>query len=180
MPKGQRVYAIGDIHGRLDLLEAVGRAIHDDDARRPDARTTVIFLGDLIDRGPDSAGVIDLVREWARRDRVRIISGNHEELFLHSFTKVGTFRGFLQFGGHATVLSYGVDPKAFAAASLEDARQMMIAAVPDSHREFVESFEKLIVIGDYLFVHAGVNPDSPLDDQAGHDCRWIREPFLSH
>ena len=180
IPSGERIYAIGDIHGRLDLLNVVADAIEADDLARGAADTTIVLLGDLVDRGPDSAGVIEMVRQWSRRRKVRIISGNHEEIFLHSFHKLGTFRSFLKFGGRETILSYGVDREAFLAASLEKAQQLMIEAVPREDRDFILGFEKLIAFGDYLFVHAGIDPDTPLEKQTGQDCRWIREPFLSH
>ncbi|MDE8652649.1 metallophosphoesterase family protein [Novosphingobium album (ex Liu et al. 2023)] len=180
IPPGERVYAIGDIHGRLDLLVEIGRAIDRDDARRGPADTTVIFLGDLIDRGPESATVVAAAREWARERKVRYIAGNHEEMFLSSFDKLAAFRNFLRNGGTETVLSYGVDPEAFMAADLEQAQKMMFAAVPRADLAFLRSFEQMILVGDYLFVHAGIRPDEPLDKQAPHDCRWIREPFLSH
>jgi serine/threonine protein phosphatase 1 len=176
---GERVYAIGDIHGRLDLLEGIVRAIEDDDAARDTADTTIILLGDLIDRGPDSAGVVTMAREWQKRRKVRILSGNHEEMFLLSFYKLASFRNFVRIGGRETVLSY-VDKAAYDAAGIEEAQQMMIEAVPREDREFLHGFETMIRIGDYVFVHAGINPDLEVEHQQAADCRWIREPFLSH
>src|SRR5690606_9367835 len=96
IPAGQRVYAVGDIHGRRDLFEALVEAIDADDASAPAADTTVILLGDLVDRGADSAGVIALARAWQKRRRVRILAGNHEEMFLRSFDKLDIFRHFLR------------------------------------------------------------------------------------
>ena len=87
LPSGQRVYAVGDIHGRLDLFDALIAAIEADDAASGAADTTVILLGDLVDRGPDSAGVIDRARAWQGQRKVRILAGNHEEMFLQSFEK---------------------------------------------------------------------------------------------
>jgi serine/threonine protein phosphatase 1 len=180
IPPGQRVYAIGDIHGRLDLFEALVAAIEADDAAAAPAETTVILLGDLVDRGADSAGVIALARAWQQRRRVRILAGNHEEMFLRSFRSRETFRHFLRHGGRETVLSYGVDRAAFLHADLEEAQQMMCAAVPAEDLAFLENFEDMIAIGDYLFVHAGIDPRVPAAEQKVHDLRWIREPFLSH
>lgn len=180
IPAGERVYAIGDIHGRFDLLTKIASAIEDDDAARGPADTTIILLGDLIDRGPDSAAVVAMAREWAQRRKVRILGGNHEEMFLLSFYKINAFKNFLRIGGRETVLSYDVDLERFRSADLEEAQQMMIDAVPVEDREFLHEFESAIRIGDYMFVHAGLNPDLPLDEQQGHDLRWIREPFLSH
>jgi serine/threonine protein phosphatase 1 len=180
VPAGQRVYAVGDIHGRLDLFEALIGAIEVDDAASGDARTTVILLGDLVDRGPDSAGVVARAREWQRQRPVRILMGNHEEMFLSSFEKTETLKHFLRFGGKETVLSYGLDPNAYLEASVEEVQAMIHAAVPWAHREFIEGFEDTIAIGDYLFVHAGIAPGVPLEEQSKDDLRWIREPFLSH
>jgi serine/threonine protein phosphatase 1 len=180
VPPGQRVYAVGDIHGRLDLFEALIAAVEEDDAAAGPAETTVILLGDLVDRGPDSAGVIARAREWQRQRNVRILAGNHEEMFLKSFEKTETLRHFLRFGGRETVLSYGIDREAYQTASVEDVQAMMEQAVPAEDRAFIEGFEDMIAIGDYLFVHAGIAPDVPLEEQRRQDLRWIREPFLSH
>ena len=180
IPPGERVYAVGDVHGRLDLFAALVAAIDADDGAAAPADTTVILLGDLVDRGADSAGVIALVRAWQWRRRVRILAGNHEEMFLRSFSSLETFRHFLRHGGRETVLSYGVDRTAFAHADLEQAQEMMRAAVPAGDIAFLKGFEDMIAIGDYLFVHAGIDPAVPIEEQKVHDLRWIREPFLSH
>lgn len=180
LPAGQRVYAIGDIHGRLDLFEALVAAIDADDSAGAPADSTVILLGDLVDRGPESAGVIALSRAWRQRRCVRILAGNHEEMFLRSFHSPEVFRHFLRHGGRETVLSYGVDRARFAQADLDEAQAMMNAAVPAEDIDFLESFEDMINMGDYLFVHAGIDPQVPIAEQKVHDLRWIREPFLSH
>jgi serine/threonine protein phosphatase 1 len=180
VPAGQRVYAVGDIHGRLDLFDALIEAIEADDAACGGSETTVILLGDLVDRGPDSAGVVARARAWQGQRRVRILMGNHEEMFLASFDKAETLKHFLRFGGKETVLSYGLDRRAYVQASVDEVQAMMHQAVPADHRAFIESFEDTITIGDYLFVHAGIAPGVPLEEQRTHDLRWIREPFLSH
>jgi serine/threonine protein phosphatase 1 len=180
VPPGQRVYAVGDIHGRHDLFEALTMAIDADDAAAKPADTTVILLGDLVDRGADSAGVIALAREWQRGRRVRILAGNHEEMFLRSLDELEMFRHFLRHGGRETALSFGIDRAAFLAADLEEAQQLMRDHVPAADIAFLEGFEDMITVGDYLFVHAGIDPSVPLDAQRQRDLRWIREPFLSH
>ncbi len=180
IPSGQRVYAVGDVHGRRDLFETLVAAIDADDAAAAPAETTVILLGDLVDRGADSAGVIGLARAWQQRRRVRILSGNHEEMFLRSFASLEMFRHFLRHGGRETVLSYGVDRAAFAQTELEEAQVMMRAAVPAEDIAFLKGFEDMIAVGDYLFVHAGIDPRVPIEEQKVHDLRWIREPFLSN
>lgn len=180
IPQGQRVYAVGDIHGRLDLLDALIAAVEADDSGRPPAETTIILLGDLVDRGAQSAGVVARARELQARRNVRILAGNHEEMFVRSFDELEMLRAFLRFGGRETVLSYGVDPTGLAKAELSQAQQMMREAVPEEDIAFIRSFEDWIEIGDYLFVHAGIAPGIALADQRPQDLRWIREPFLSH
>jgi len=180
LPSGTRVYTIGDVHGRLDLLGALAEAIERDDAARPAAQTTVVMLGDLVDRGPDSAGVIDFACKWAMLRDLRFISGNHEEMFLSAFAEHGKFRGFLRFGGIQTLASYGLDAEEMIDMEFGEVVHRMKRAVPKEDRQFMRSFETSIRMGDYLFVHAGINPSAPLDQQHPHDCRWIREPFLSY
>jgi serine/threonine protein phosphatase 1 len=180
VPAGTRVYAVGDIHGRLDLLRALIEAIEADDRARGVAQTCVIMLGDLIDRGPDSAGVIAAARDWGRQRLVRILLGNHEEMLLRALDSDEVMRHFLRYGGRETVLSYLADPEAYHRADLSAARALMQSAIPGEDLEFIRSFEDSIGIGDYLFVHAGVHPDAAIDEQQTADLRWIREPFLSH
>lgn len=180
VPPGERVYAVGDIHGRLDLFEELIRAIEADDSARDGARTTVILLGDLIDRGPDSAGVIRTAREWSQRQTVRIIAGNHEEMLLQSLEKPEVLRVFMRHGGRETVMSYPVDPVAYADADWDTLRDLIAAAIPAEDLMFIRGFENTIRIGDYAFVHAGIMPQVPLAAQQVGDLRWIREPFLSH
>lgn len=177
VPHGTRVYAIGDVHGRRDLLDALIAAIEADDAASAPAETTVILLGDLIDRGADSAGVLAAVRRWQQARTVRILAGNHEEMFLECFTNADLMRHFLRFGGRETVLSYPVDKAAFTTADGVEAQAMMAAAVPDRDRDFIRAFEDSIVIGDYLFVHAGILPGVALAAQKTRDLRWIRGAF---
>lgn len=180
IPRGERVYAIGDIHGRLDLFTNLAAEIERDDKRRGPADTTVVFLGDIVDRGPSSARVLASARAWSRARKVRFIAGNHEEMFLLSFQRAEALRNFLKFGGRETILSYGVSPAELETSSLEEIQKKMNEVVPREDRLFMKNFEKFVSIGDYLFVHAGIRPEEPLDKQTGQDCRWIREPFLSY
>ena len=180
IPAGERVYAIGDIHGRLDLFDVLIDAVEADDAALPGARTTVILLGDLVDRGPASAQVLARARSWQQQRTVRVLCGNHEEMFLNSFDKSNMMRHFLRHGGTETLLSYGVDGKQLAKASIEQAQQIMRENVPQSEIDYIAGFEDIIRVGDYVFVHAGIDPQVALDDQRRQDLRWIREPFLSH
>ncbi|MDA7787891.1 serine/threonine protein phosphatase [Sphingomonadaceae bacterium] len=180
VPIGQRLYCIGDIHGRLDLFDELIYAIEQDDLAEDDAHTTIILLGDLVDRGPDSAGVIARAREWQANRKVRILAGNHEEMFLRSFEDVDMLRHFLRHGGRSTVFSYGLDRDRYNEVSLGEVQDMMAEVIPDADRDFLRGFEESIVIGDYLFVHAGIAPDVPLEEQKRHDKLWIREQFLRH
>jgi serine/threonine protein phosphatase 1 len=180
LPTGTRAYAVGDVHGRADLFAALIAAIDADDATRNAADTTVVLLGDLVDRGPDSAGVIRLARDWQGRRKVRILMGNHEEMFLEALDSEEVLRHFLRYGGRETLLSYPIDPAAYARAELEECRALARAAVPEEDLAFIRTFEDRIVLGDYLFVHAGIRPGVALEDQRTTDLRWIRETFLNH
>ena len=180
VPDGQRVYAVGDIHGCVDLFGDLISAIEADDRARGPSETTVILLGDLVDRGPDSRGVIDAARDWSQRRAVRILFGNHEEMFLKSLEDEGVLRQFIRFGGKETILSYGVTRDAYLEMTIEELQAAMAAHIPSEDLDFMRGFEDMIVIGDYVFVHAGIRPGVDLDSQAPADLRWIREPFLSH
>ncbi len=180
IPQGKRVYAVGDIHGRLDLFEELIASIEADDAARAEADTTIILLGDLIDRGPDSAGVIARARDLAAQRKVRMLMGDHEEMMLRALDSDENLRHFLRVGGRETLLSYPIPLKVYRTASLSDLARLAREAVPLSDIEFIEAMEDMVRIGDYLFVHAGINPAVTLEEQVGRDLRWIREPFLSH
>ncbi|AZI36726.1 putative hydrolase [Caenibius tardaugens NBRC 16725] len=179
IPAGQRVYAIGDIHGRLDLLEALAHAIELDAATAP-AQSMVLLLGDLIDRGRDSAGVIDYVLAWQERRPVRVLMGNHEEVFLAAFTDTEYLRRLLPYGARETLISYGIDAHITGPDALQRMQAAMASRIPSRHREFMAALELSAVIGDYLFVHAGIEPGIPVADQSAQAMRWIRDPFLMH
>lgn len=180
VPDGTRYYVIGDIHGRLDLYNALATAIDQDDAGRTEAKTQIVLLGDLVDRGPDSAGVIARTRAWQNERNVRVLAGNHEEMFLNAFTKPEVLRHFLKHGGRETILSYGLSKKQFNAMTLEELFQLLPQLIPQAERDYIASFEDMIVVGDYLFVHAGIDPGLPLEEQKRSDLLWIRDRFLDH
>ena len=180
VPDGARYYVIGDVHGRLDLFNAMVNAIEEDDAAREPADTQVILLGDLVDRGPDSAGVVARTRAWQAQRRVRVLAGNHEEMFLNAFDKPEVLRHFLKHGGRETILSYGLSKKQFNAMNLDELFALLPQLIPQSERDYIAGFEEMIVAGDYLFVHAGIDPSLPLDQQKRSDLLWIRDRFLSH
>lgn len=180
VPEGMRYYLIGDIHGRLDLFEAMVAAIEDDDASRETLDTQVILLGDLVDRGPDSAGVVALTRNWQSQRNVRVLAGNHEQMMLDAFKKPEILRHFLKHGGRETLLSYGLSKKQFSAMTLEELFAALPQFISQAERDYIAAFEEYIVAGDYLFVHAGIDPSVPIEEQKRSDLLWIRDRFLSH
>lgn len=179
LPEGQRVYAIGDVHGRLDLLRQLLDLIAADERQRGPASTLLIFLGDLIDRGPESAGVIAAVRALQAARPVRILNGNHEDMFLRALGDTETMRHFLRYGGRETLISYGLTAQAIHDMTFEELYAAIAATVPADDLEFLRGLEDFIQLGDYVFVHAGLRPGVPLEAQTHDDMCWIRTPFLS-
>jgi serine/threonine protein phosphatase 1 len=181
VPTGRRVYAVGDIHGRLDLLDALLEMIDADDAKRGPATTELIFLGDLVDRGPDSSGVVERLMALGRSRPVRFLMGNHEEVFLRAMAgDVKALRFLIRIGGRETLLSYGISEEEYRGLDYEELMPLAQSKVPAAHLAFLSSFEKWIEVGDYLFVHAGLRPGIAVEDQTTSDLCWIREDFLSH
>jgi serine/threonine protein phosphatase 1 len=180
VPEGQRLYAIGDIHGRLDLLDNLIEQIGHDNAQRGPAETTRIFLGDLVDRGPDSKGVIERLMEVRRSDPHAVfLKGNHEEIFINAVRGDRRSAALLnRVGGRETVLSYGMSGAEYDNADLGELTKLMAVYVPAAHVHFLDAFEDWHVRGDYLFVHAGIRPGVSLDEQKASDLRWIRREFL--
>ncbi len=178
-PEGQRIYAIGDIHGRLDLLDQLIVKIEEDNASRKRVRTQIIFLGDLCDRGPDSRGVIERVMQLAKASPdVRLIAGNHEELLIRSWDGDRRSAGLInRVGGRETMLSYGVDETKYDEADIDELLEMFVAHIPESHIAFLKDADDWIVAGDYLFVHAGIRPGDAIEEQRTSDLRWIRREF---
>lgn len=175
-----RAYAVGDVHGRDDLLEDLLGRIEADLRARPIGRAFVVFLGDLIDRGPGSRAVIERLRNYrpAAAKPVFLI-GNHEEIMLRVLAgEPEVLRNWLQFGGAECAASYGVDPAALARLDETAGAKLLCAHVPPEHVAFIESFGDTFRFGDYLFVHAGIRPGVAVEDQAQRDLRWIRRPFL--
>ena len=179
-----RVYAIGDIHGHLGLLRTAHRRIAEDRARTQDMEAPVIHIGDLVDRGPDSAGVIDhlLAGQIAGHPWI-VLKGNHDRMF--SLFLAGRRDPQLRpiydwwhprLGGLTTLQSYGLDTDAAPEKLFETAQ----TAVPAAHREFLADLPLSWAIGDLLFVHAGIRPGTPLSQQTEDDLVWIRDPFLNH
>jgi len=179
-PKGHRVYAIGDIHGRLDLLDEILEKIAADDASRKPARTTIVFLGDLIDRGPQSADVVERLRTYHPPfAKTVFLMGNHEEVLLRILAgETDILPDWLRFGGAESARSYGIDPTELEFREPEEALRLLRRGIPKEHLKFLSGFSDTASFGRYLFVHAGIRPGVPLADQAAQDLRWIRGPFL--
>jgi serine/threonine protein phosphatase 1 len=179
---GERIYAIGDIHGRADLLDMLLERIREDDATRGNATTRIIFLGDLIDRGPSSSQVIERAIALQKSSpECSFLLGNHEEVFLKSMAgDLKALSLFCRIGGRETVLSYDVTEQEYEAQDYPELLKTLQQCVPAEHISFLESFEDLIISGDYAFVHAGIRPGQPLTAQKASDLRWIRREFLEH
>ena len=179
-PKGQRAYVVGDVHGRLDLLDRLLDQIEGEVERRPPDKALLVFLGDLIDRGPSSAQVVERLRTYRHAAlRPIFLLGNHEEVLLRLVGgDTDLLAGWLRFGGAQCLESYGADAQAIASASAEAALAAIRKAIPANHVEFLRTFADTCRFGDYLFVHAGIRPGIALDQQRQSDLRWIREPFL--
>jgi diadenosine tetraphosphatase ApaH/serine/threonine PP2A family protein phosphatase len=181
VPPGSRVYAVGDIHGRVDLLRALHRLIQEDAVRRQAARNVVVYLGDYIDRGGESPAVIDLLLDQPLRGFERVhLKGNHEDSLLRFLDDASIGVAWLLYGGAQTLQSYGVAPPRAIGAS-EDmvrAQSELKQKLPKRHRQFMAGLELIHAEGDYLFAHAGVRPGVPLDQQLEQDLLWIRDEFL--
>ena len=179
VPEGLRIYAIGDVHGRADLLDRVLLRIDDHQTAHPAIRPVEIFLGDYIDRGPASRQVLDRLSARSRARETVFLKGNHEtfiEGFLNDPASLSQWR---HNGGFQTLLSYELAPS----ANMDLTEQTTLAAtfgqvLPLSHRLFLGGLRPSFTCGDYFFVHAGVRPGIPLAKQREEDLLWIREDFL--
>ena len=182
VPEGSRVYGIGDIHGRHDLLTALRERILSDAEAADRMRRVVVYVGDYVDRGPDSRDVIDLLVEEPLPGFESVyLLGNHEAFLLKFLEDESVGLLWMMNGGAATCRSYGVDPQ--AAPHFVDRmlwlQEELRARMPPAHMAFLDELTLSHVEGDYLFVHAGLRPGVSLEDQDPEDLTWIREPFLS-
>ncbi len=180
--EGYRAYAVGDVHGRLDLLEEMLAKIEADIAARHSAQNLIVFLGDLIDRGPHSAGVIERLRTWRPADASAIfLCGNHEEVLMRVLAgEPVILADWLRFGGTECLASYRLARPALEKMDEAEALAAIRAAIPPEHQAFLNTFADSLRFGDYLFVHAGIRPGIAVSAQAKKDLRWIREPFLDN
>lgn len=179
MPVGTVLYVVGDIHGRADCLEEIFERIDRDPSRGDFDRTLEIYLGDYVDRGPDSKKVISLLIERVQSGAVLPLLGNHEAILMEALQDVNVVHGWRTMGGLETMMSYGADVRLpLSEAHIEAMHEQWLDVFPDSHREFLSNLMVTAQEGDYFFVHAGVKPGTALPDQAKQDLIWIRDEFL--
>jgi serine/threonine protein phosphatase 1 len=178
--KGYRAYVVGDVHGRLDLLDDLLARVKRDWTDRPARKILLVFLGDLIDRGPQSAEVIERLRTFSAPGvKTVFLLGNHEEVLLRILGgDASLITNWRWFGGAECLKSYGLDPELIARLDDEAAVAAIGGAISQEHQRFIGSFVDTCRFGDYLFVHAGIRPGVAMDEQVQSDLRWIREPFL--
>jgi serine/threonine protein phosphatase 1 len=185
MSVAQPCYAIGDVHGRLDLFQHMISRIRQDWVQTglPE-RPVLYFLGDLVDRGPHSRGVVDafLALQGEAWCEARVLMGNHEEAMLQFMADPEFGPTWVSYGGAQTLASYGVPPPPVGSAPevWAEVAHAFARAVPDAHKALLRSAPDLLRNGDFVFVHAGVRPGIALEAQSPSDCRWIRREFLAH
>lgn len=176
------VYAIGDVHGCLDLLEALEEQIVSDAKRYGEVRKAIIMLGDLIDRGPDPAGVVDHVMAEPPKGFSRfVLAGNHETAMLDFLDAPAANDLWLHIGGETTLRSYGVAPLPHNPGRWERQRiaEAALASIPQDHIDFLRGLPVTLIWGRYLFVHAGIRPNVPLEEQIDSDLQGIRDVFTA-
>lgn len=183
VPDGTLIYAVGDIHGCAEQLAQMHAEILKDAKNVPAERRRVIYLGDYIDRGPDSKGVIEyLLKNPLPGFEATYLIGNHEAFLLEYLVDVEAGPGWFFNGGLATLASYGIKASEDDTASpqaLAEIRRAFEARFPMPHRDFLTKLDFSATEGDYFFVHAGVRPGIALENQSDEDMLWIRDDFLS-
>jgi serine/threonine protein phosphatase 1 len=180
LPAGLRIYAVGDTHGCLDLLNKLLARINTDIALRPVVRSLYVFLGDYIDRGPSSRQTIDRLIEHGARNESIFLKGNHELIALKCLTDRALFDQWLRLGGLETLVSYGVPRETLPnGLQIVEVQSAFHNALPQAHFRFFRDLQTSFVCGDFFFVHAGVKPGLELSRQKESDLLWIREEFLS-
>lgn len=181
LPDGIRIYAVGDIHGRSDLLSQLLECIEADRRQRPVERAITVFVGDYIDRGPYSRHVIDLLLRWRENNEAIFLRGNHETFLTRFLSDPKTLENWRQRGGLETLLSYGLQPTINPDRD-EQGRlaEQLASSLPKAHLDFLESLKPSYSCGDFLFVHAGIRPGIPIAQQSEQDMLWMREEFLAY
>jgi serine/threonine protein phosphatase 1 len=176
-PADTRIYAVGDIHGRADLLSEITARIDDDIRRRPIAHTVEVYLGDYIDRGPHSRTVIDLLAVRLVANRAVCLRGNHEAVMEGFLQDPAILQYWLPLGGMQTLASYGIELRD-ETETASDLRLRFLDAFPRAHELFMQCLRNQFSCGDFLFVHAGIRPEIPIEQQDVNDLIWIRNEFL--
>lgn len=179
LPEGYRIYAIGDVHGRLDLLERLVDLIARDDADRLAAKTSIVLLGDLINKGPDTRGVLEFVANWSNEHiALFILKGNHEDVLLGALAGDHDMcRAFHDMGGRETVLSYGIAANDYAAWPVDELPQQLARVIPARHRTLIAQARPGWTCGDYRFAHAGWQDGLDLHAQSEFELFWQRTAF---
>lgn len=179
VPADRVVYAIGDVHGESALLDQLlGRILRDRAERASGLAATIVFLGDYVDRGPDSRGVMErIVSGMADDCTVHFLMGNHEQAMLHFLDDPLAAERWLAFGGVATLASYGVEALGDTTDPVR-LRDELLHRLPPAHLDRLRTLELWVECGDYAFVHAGIRPGQSLTEQSLDDLLWIRAPFL--
>jgi serine/threonine protein phosphatase 1 len=180
LPAGLRIYAVGDIHGRRDLLDQLLVQIDTDIALRPTVRPVYVFLGDYIDRGPSSRETIDRLIEHGETHESVFLKGNHELIALKCLSDRALFDQWLRLGGLETLISYGVPPETLAnGKQIAELQSAFHSALSQKHFRFFRDLQNSFACGDFFFAHAGVKPNVELSRQKESDLLWIRAEFLS-
>ena len=180
LPAELRIYAIGDIHGRLDLLDELLARISSDIALRPTARPLYVFLGDYIDRGSASRETIDRLIEHGKTHESVFLKGNHELIAIKCLSDRGLFDQWLRLGGLETLVSYGVPAETLAnGKQIAELQSAFHGALPQAHFRFFRDLKNSFECGDFFFAHAGVKPNVELSRQKENDLLWIRGEFLT-
>jgi serine/threonine protein phosphatase 1 len=180
LPEGLRIYAVGDIHGRRDLLDVLLSRIEADLAARPVARTLHVFLGDYIDRGTASRETIDRLIEQGKRSESIFLKGNHELIALRCLREPALFDQWMRLGGLETLASYGIVGINLASGRpIAEVQAAFHDALPRAHFRFFRDLQPCFTCGDFFFAHAGVRPRVDLSQQRENDLLWIRDEFLN-
>lgn len=181
LPEGVRIYAVGDVHGRADLLDSLLSRIDAHIVAHPVVRPISLFVGDYIDRGPASRDVLEHLINYSQGHEMIFLRGNHD-IFIQEFLQnPATLRDWSKIGGLATLMSYGLKPPLNAdAATQKELAEQLNSALPISHRNFLESLVSSFSCDGYFFAHAGVRPGIPFAKQRDEDLLWIRDDFLLH
>lgn len=181
LPEGLRIYAIGDVHGRADLLDRMVSRIDKHVVANPVTRPVCLFVGDYIDRGPGSRDVLDILLNCAQGREMIFLRGNHDALVPRFLKDPTTLSDWSRIGGLETLMSYGLKPSLNPDAETQkELARALNATLPEDHRRFLDALLSSFTCGDYFFVHAGVRPGIPLARQNENDLLWIRDEFLLH